>query len=71
MQIICISVKKNNIKFFAGVELIKGWTKNLRTYNFDEMQYTSDSNRNDILLGIKVGFIIPIFKKNTEEFHYR
>jgi len=63
--------KKNNIKFVAGVELIKGWTKNLRAYNFDEMQYTSDSNRNDILLGIKAGFIIPIFKKNTEEFHYR
>ena len=63
--------KKNNIKFFAGVELIKGWTKNLRAYNFDQMQYTSKDYRNDILLGVKAGFIIPVFKKNTAEFHYR
>ena len=63
--------KKNNIKFFAGVELIKGWTKNLRAYNFDEMEYTSKDYRNDILLGVKAGVIIPIFKRTTAEFHYR
>ena len=63
--------KKNNIKFFAGVELIKGWTKNLRAYNFDEMEYTSKDYRNDILVGIKAGVIIPIFKRTTAEFHYR
>ena len=63
--------KKNNIKFFAGVELIKGWTKNLRAYNFDEMEYTSKNYRNDILVGVKAGVIIPIFKRTTAEFHYR
>jgi len=63
--------KKNNIKFFAGVELIKGWTKNLRAYNFDEMKYTSNEVRNDVLIGVKIGFIIPIFRRNQEEFHYR
>ena len=62
--------KKNNIKFFAGWELIKGWTKNLRAYNFDEMEYTSKDYRNDILVGIKAGVIIPIFKRTTAEFHY-
>ncbi|MEE2700290.1 MAG: hypothetical protein VYD71_02885 [Bacteroidota bacterium] len=62
--------KKNNIKFFIGVELIKGWTKNLRVYNFDQMTHTSDEFRSDILLGIKSGIIIPIFRKNREEFHY-
>ena len=63
--------KKNNMKFFAGVELIKGWTKNLRAYNFDEMEYTSKDYRNDILVGVKAGVIIPIFKRNTAEFYYR
>ena len=63
--------KQNNIKLYAGLELIKGWTKNLRSYNFDEMTYTSTNYRNDILLGIKVGVIIPILKRNQEEFHYR
>ena len=63
--------KKNNIKLYAGLEVIKGWTKNLRSYNFDEMAHTSTNYRNDILLGIKAGIIIPIFKRNQEEFHYR
>ena len=62
--------KKNNIKFFIGLELIKGWTKNLRAYNFDQMTHTSDEYRNDIILGIKSGIIIPVFRKNSEEFHY-
>lgn len=62
--------KKNNIRFFAGVELIKGWTKNLRAYNFDEMKYTSNEVRNDILIGVRTGFIIPISRRNQEEFHY-
>ena len=63
--------KQNNIKLYAGLELIKGWTKNLRSYNFDEMTYTSTNYRNDILLGVKVGVIIPILKRSQEEFHYR
>jgi hypothetical protein len=63
--------KKNNIKIYTGIELIKGWTKNLRSYNFDTQNYTSDDYRNDILLGIKAGVIIPILRRNQEEFHYR
>ena len=63
--------KRNNIKLYAGVELIKGWIKNLRPYNFDAKSYTSNDYRNDILVGIKVGVIIPILRKNQEEFHYR
>jgi|TARA_B100000959_G_scaffold285573_1_gene360748 hypothetical protein len=63
--------KRNNVKLYAGLELTKGWTKNLRSYNFDEMSYTSANYRNDILVGIKAGVIIPIFKRNQEEFYYR
>ena len=63
--------KRNNIKLYTGIELIKGWTKNLRSYNFDTQNYTSDDYRNDILLGIKAGVIIPILRRNQEEFHYR
>ncbi len=62
--------KRNNIKFFVGFEFIKGWTKNLRAYDFDQMMHTSDDFRNDIILGIKSGIIIPIFRKNSEEFYY-
>ena len=62
--------KKNNVKFFSGVELLKGWTKELRPYFFDEKQYSSPDLRNDILFGIKAGIIIPISKKTSSEYHY-
>ena len=62
--------KRNNIKFFVGVEFVKGWTRNLRAYNFDQMMFTAEGSRNDIILGVKSGIIIPIFRKNSEEFHY-
>lgn len=62
--------KRNNIKFFVGFEFIKGWSKNLREYNFDQMTHATGELRNDIVLGIKSGIIIPILRKNSEEFHY-
>ena len=63
--------KKNNIKIYFGIELIKGWTSHLRSYNFNTRSYNSDNIRNDIIIGIKTGFIIPIFKRNDSEFHYK
>jgi len=34
------------------------------------MQNTSENLRHDQLMGLKIGLIIPISRKNTEEFHY-
>jgi len=62
--------KKGRFQCYAGIELIYAFTKNRRTYLFNKMQYTDQTLRRDILLGIRTGIIIPINRRNTEEFHY-
>lgn len=62
--------KKNNFQIVLGLELIYAFTKNQRTYLFDYMKYEDTALRNDILLGIRCGFVLPINRGNTEEFHY-
>ncbi len=47
------------LNFHAGIELTEGFTKSLRKFNYDtKMQDTE--RRFDVLLGAKVGLIIPI-----------
>ena len=61
---------KNRFKLFAGIDYTLGFTKNRRTYDFNNMNITDQSMRYDKLLGFHIGLIIPINRKNTEEFHY-
>lgn len=58
------------INFYAGIEIVEGWTKALREYNFDEMKYTGDKTRFDLLIGVKVGWFIPIHGRAPEEYYY-
>ena len=62
--------KQGNFQFFSGIEMIYAFTKNQRIYLFDKMLPTDDKLRYDILIGIRLGIIIPISRKNKEEFHY-
>ena len=62
--------KNSNLQFYTGVEYTLGFTKNKRKYSLSNMQNTSEKLRHDQLLGFKIGLIIPISRKNTEEFHY-
>lgn len=58
------------INFYAGFELVQGWTWALRDYDFNEMQYTSDAMRKDLLFGIKVGWFIPVNRRAPDKFYY-
>ncbi|MDB9895524.1 MAG: hypothetical protein ACKVLD_03495 [Flavobacteriales bacterium] len=62
--------KNSNLQFFTGLEYTLAFTKNKRNYNLSNMQNTSENLRYDQLMGLKIGLIIPISRKNTEEFHY-
>lgn len=62
--------KKGDVQFFSGVEMIYAFTKNQRNYLFDKMLPTENKLRHDILIGMRLGIIIPISRKNKEEFHY-
>lgn len=66
---------KAMFNFIAGVEYLHGFTKNRRSFNFDT-RVAETASRNDIMLGLKVGFMITISgrksgaKKGEEERYF-
>ena len=62
--------KKNRLKIYAGFDYSLAFTKNRRAYDLTNMNITDDNIRTDQLSGIHIGIIIPINRKNEEEFHY-
>ncbi len=58
------------LNFFAGVELSQGFTQNRRDFNFDTRTKDS-SKRLDALTSFRVGFILPLFSRISDEFYYR
>jgi len=60
---------KRLINFYAGIELMQGFTKNRRDYNFDLMG-PDNTNRLDFLYGIRAGWILPIYRRPPKEIYY-
>lgn len=58
------------LNFIAGIELVQGFTKNRRDFNFDTMMKDED-NQLDLLFGIKLGWTLPfeIGIRNREVFY--
>ena len=61
--------KSRLANFFGGVEVVQAWTKNRRSMNFDTMR-RDDTPRFDMLIGPKIGWIIPFNKRMPEDFYY-
>ena len=61
---------RNNFQFYIGTNLTAAYTQNKRPYSFSSNQYNDDLYQWDRLLGINVGIIIPVQRKNDEKFHY-
>lgn len=59
----------NKVNFFAGVDVTFGFTSNARPYSFNNMAHNTGSY-NDIITGIKVGWIIPVYRRAPKEFYY-
>lgn len=57
------------VNFFAGVEFMAAFTQNRREWNFDTNTPTPGS-RNDMLIGFKAGWILPIYFTPTEKYYY-
>jgi hypothetical protein len=57
------------VNFFAGFEFMQAFTKNKREYNYDLMEYQVQ-NRKDFLSGIRIGWVIPLYKKLPNDFYY-
>lgn len=57
------------INFYAGFDYVQAWTENRRGFNFDTGEY-DHASRHDILTGLKVGWILPLYKKKPDEFYF-
>lgn len=58
------------INFHLGIEFMQAFTKPLRSYNFNTNAPDPIQRRIDLLFGIKVGWVIPIFSKERREKFY-
>lgn len=61
--------KNKMINFYAGFNFVWGFTEGRRAYLLD-LARPDTGNRNDILVGFKFGWVMPIYKKNTEDTFY-
>ncbi len=60
---------KRLINFYAGFEFQQAFTQNRRSFNFDQkMQDTTE--RLDLLYGVRVGWIVPLYKKVARDFYF-
>ena len=62
--------KKSDIQFTIGLNYQMAYTKQQRAYNYNTMQYNDNKLITDKILGTRIGIIVPLNKRNTEEFFY-
>lgn len=63
-----VDAKRKRINFYGGIEVQEGFTKNRRSWNYDENR-KDDAARTDLLLGVKLGWMIPIYRTQTEKYY--
>lgn len=63
--------KYRRTNFYAGIEVLEGFTKGVRAYDFD-LQHANSERRLDILITLKVGWVLPFYRDNidSEEIFY-
>lgn len=55
--------------FFAGVEAFQGFTHGRRDWNFDT-QTRDDELRTDLLFGLRIGWVIHVYRRTGRDFYY-
>ena len=67
-EFIGYSFLSNNrlLNFYGGFEFYQGFTKSLRSYDYDLMQ-RDQQNRIDLLFGFRIGWILPIYKRKESD----
>ena len=61
----------NFLNFYAGFFIQEGFTQNKRTVFYDQPDTPVPSDtRLDILYGVKLGWLIPVYKRRPKDFYY-
>lgn len=56
------------VNFFGGLEAVQGWTASRRDYNYGTMSADKKA-RVDLLFGIRIGWVIPLYKEAPDKFY--
>jgi hypothetical protein len=57
------------LHFYAGIDLLQGFTRSRRDFNFDTQQ-ADDRARLDLLFGLRAGWILPFYLRKASEIYY-
>ena len=57
------------INFMVGLEFTQAWTQSRRPWDFDRMQ-ADNKKRFDSLWGIRLGWVLPLYKRAPQEYYY-
>jgi hypothetical protein len=57
------------LNFFGGFDFVQAFTKSQRSYDFDRMK-ADTQKRFDVLSGLRIGWILPLYKGTPQEFYY-
>lgn len=57
------------VNFYGGVEFIQGYTKSVREFNYDT-GLSDTKKRTDLLVGLRFGWILPLYKRKPKEYYY-
>lgn len=57
------------INFYVGFEAMEGFTQGRRDYNFDDPTNIHDE-RLDLLFGVRLGWVIPLYKKKPKAYYF-
>lgn len=57
------------VNFYAGIEYYFAWTKSRRSYDFN-LHGKDNSQYHDSMIGFRVGWILPLYRRNPDDFYY-
>lgn len=57
------------VNVFFGLDFYQAFTQNRRSINFDTMK-RDDSKRIDLLSGLRLNWILPLYKKSAKDYFY-
>ena len=60
---------KKLVNFYGGVEYTFAWTKSIRNYDFN-LRGKDNTLYHDSMIGIRVGWILPVYRHAPEEYYY-
>ena len=60
---------KKLVNFYGGVEFYYAWTKSCRNYDFN-LWGKDNTQYRDAMIGIRIGWILPVYRHNPDEYYY-